>query len=442
MLRFNPPLLAALLGVFALLHAPAAGASAPDKVTWTEISSAVLRENLELRLASQQIEASRADLQRAVLHPNPTVSLADSGWKGSQSPIGRAGDLIARIDQPIERGEKRLLRERQGAAALQVAQFDLLHWQRQILTRLAGALIDLDTTRRRLAAAQEIAAALERADTIARRRLGAGDLSEVGAGRVATDAIRARNDVSVARGDIFEALQALRVLLEPRAFEALQAREIDIDSLPGLAAPVAAAATDGMPDSRAADALSRSPELAGARQREEAARAALALATAQRTRDVTVGVQLERPSYSNVAVLGVFASFPLHVFNDFSADIRRASSDLQSARLETERLTVQLATERSRLAQAFANAREREERLRDQALPAAQRNAQTAEYAFQRGAASVLEVLDAQRTLRGIQIEVLAARADRLRAASSVALIDLAPDRSQPAAAPSPEPKP
>ena len=122
--------------------------------------------------------------------------------------------------------------------------------------------------------------------------------------------------------------------------------------------------------------------------------------------------------------------------------VRRASSDLQSARLETERLTVQLATERSRLAQGFANAREREERLRDQALPAAQRNAQTAEYAFQRGAASVLEVLDAQRTLRGIQIEVLAARADRLRAASSVALIDLAPDRGQPAAAPSPEPKP
>ena len=277
---------------------------------------------------------------------------------------------------------------------------------------------------------------------IARRRLNAGDLSEVGAGRVATDAIRARNDVSVARGDIFEATQTLRMLLDPLTFESIQAREIDIDSLPGPAGPSTALPESGTSGPQAAGAVGRSPELAGARRREEAARAALALATAQRTRDVTVGVQMERPSYSNVAVMGVFASFPLHVFNDFSADIRRASSDLLAARIDTERLSVQLVTERARLAQGLANAREREERLRDLALPAAQRNAQTAEYAFQRGAASVLEVLDAQRTLRGIQIEVLAARADRLRAASAAALLDRSPDRDLSAPVPFPEAKP
>lgn len=403
-------------------------AALPDALTWPEIQEIVLQKNLELQSVRQQIEASRADLERAGLRPNPTLSLSDASWKTNQSPVGRAGDLVAHLEQPIERGGKLQLRQTQGRAALQAAQFDLLRNERQILTRTAAAIIDLDNARSRQAAAQEIAATLDRAENIARRRLKAGDLSEVSVGRVTADAIRARNEVTVAQGDILEALQTLRVLLGSEALQSLEPRSFNIDSLP-------IPKQLGQSGSSAADAVrtdATSPDTLAAEQREKAAEAALDLAKAQRTRDVTVGVQIERMPYSNVSVFGVSASFPLFIFNDFSADIRRASSDLVSAQLETRRIELQLLADRLRLSHGLANARERESRLRDEALPVASRNAETTEYAFQRGAVSVLEVLDAQRTLRSVQIEVLNARADRLRAATAVALFEDPRLRSSP----------
>ena len=405
----------------ALLFACRCVIAAPlDPVTWTEIREILVQTNIELKSARQQIEASRFDLERAGLRPNPTLSMSTSSWRYNQSPVGRAGDLVAHLDQSIERGGKRQLRQAQGLAALQAAQYDLLRSERQVLTRMAAAIIDLDSARLRRTAAQEIAAALDRSEAIAKRRLKAGDLSEVSVGRVSADAIRARNDVTVAQGDIHEALQNLRVLIGPEAIDKLEPQRLDIESLPVPARTVTG--EGAIPVPALADA--GAPDLAASQRRELAAQAALDLAKAQRTRDVTVGVQIERTPFSNTSVFGLSMSVPLFVFNDYSADIGRANSDVVSAQLDTRRLELQLQADRLRLSQGLINAREREARLRDQALPVAVRNAETAEFAFQRGAASVLDVLDAQRTLRSVQIEVLNARADRLRAATSVALLE------------------
>lgn len=404
------------LGLFAAGFS--ASAQTPPKIAWAEVRDVVVQTNLELQSARQQIEASRIDLERAGLRPNPTLSFSDTGWKYNQNPVGRNGDLFARLDQPIERGGKLQLRQAQGLAALQAAQFDLLRSERQVLTRVAVAIIDLDTARLRQTAAREIATALDRSEAIAKRRLGAGDLSEVSVGRVSADAIRARNDVTAAQGDINEAMQNLRVLIGSAGIEKLERQQMDIDSLPVPLAPVAPVASDNLPPL----ADTSAPELIAAQRREAVAQAALDIAKAQRTRDVSVGVQLERASFASTSSIGVSISFPLFVFNDYSTDIRRASSDVISAQIETRRLQQQWQAERIRFSLGLANAQERETRLRDQALPVAVRTAETAEFAFQRGAASVLEVLDAQRTLRSVQIEVLNARADRLRAAASVAL--------------------
>lgn len=412
--------------------------SAADPVNWAELRALALRANLELMLARQQVTAAQADLERASLRPNPNLTLSDSSWRLNQSPIGRAADLAAHLDQTIERGGKLELRKAQGQESLAATRWDGVKTERDILWRTASAVIDLDTARLRLVAAQEILVTLERANEIGRRRLAVGDLSEVSAGRITADALRARNDVTAARADIQEAFSALRNLLGPAAIKALEGRVLDIDSLPAPkhAAQVADASEPGERPS------GQSPDIKAAIRREAAAQAALDLARAQRTRDVSIGLQLGRPAFSTGTVFGVSASFPLFVFNDYSADIRRADSDLTTARLETRRLALQIQTERSRLSQAVGNARERETRLRDEVLPVARRNADTAEFAFRRGAASVLDVLDAQRTLRSAQLEVLAARADRLQAGTQLALLedprynsdrdDLLPDSPKP----------
>ena len=56
------------------------------------------------------------------------------------------------------------------------------------------------------------------------------------------------------------------------------------------------------------------------------------------------------------------------------------------------------------------------ERFDASLLGAANRSAEASEFAFSRGAISVLEVLDARRTLRAVRLEALGARADFAKA--------------------------
>jgi cobalt-zinc-cadmium efflux system outer membrane protein len=59
---------------------------------------------------------------------------------------------------------------------------------------------------------------------------------------------------------------------------------------------------------------------------------------------------------------------------------------------------------------------ERLERFDGSLLAAANQSAQASEFAFSRGAISVLEVLDTRRTLRAVRLEALAARTDHAKA--------------------------
>jgi len=56
------------------------------------------------------------------------------------------------------------------------------------------------------------------------------------------------------------------------------------------------------------------------------------------------------------------------------------------------------------------------ERFDSSLLGAASRSAEAVEFAFRRGASSVLEVLDARRTLRAVRLEALAARTEHAKA--------------------------
>src|SRR6185503_9498238 len=101
---------------------------------------------------------------------------------------------------------------------------------------------------------------------------------------------------------------------------------------------------------------------------------------------------------------------------DFSGEIRKAEVDRYAALDAAARARAVAATELRRAASDLDAAAERVERYEGSLLDAAGRSAQAAEFAFQRGAVSVLEVLDARRTLRAVQVEAVAARADYAKA--------------------------
>jgi outer membrane protein, heavy metal efflux system len=392
----------------------ASAATPDDAVSWNKVKELALKNNVELQLARQDIEAAQADLEKAGLRPNPTLTVSNSSWKYNHAPIGRSVDIGSRIEQTIERGSKRELRVVQSAAQLESVRLDVLKSERQIIAQVASAIVDIDSASLRLNASKEISTTLDRAESIARKRFVAGDLSEVAADRVTTDSIRARNDIAVANGELKDAQRVLLLLLGNGGLNLDDLKRIDASSLPMVK-------DDSLTGLKGVDP--RNPDLRASKKREDVAQAALDLAKSQRIRDVSVGLQVDKQPYVGGAYFGVSFSVPLFVFNDYSAEIRRAGSERLSAELETRRLRAQIESDQTKLKNALLLAREREIRLREQALPLAQRNSKTVEFSFQRGASSVLDVLDAERTLRGIQIEVINARADRLRAETAVALI-------------------
>src|SRR5438270_334981 len=91
-----------------------------------------------------------------------------------------------------------------------------------------------------------------------------------------------------------------------------------------------------------------------------------------------------------------------------------ATADVAKVRVDYER--AQGANEIQRAASDLNAAAERVERFDGSLLGAANRSAEASEFAFSRGALSVLEVLDARRTLRAVRLEALAARADFAKA--------------------------
>jgi outer membrane protein TolC len=72
-----------------------------------------------------------------------------------------------------------------------------------------------------------------------------------------------------------------------------------------------------------------------------------------------------------------------------------------------------------RLAEARGLYRLRRERIEREALPLAEKVAANADLAYRKGAGTVLELLDALRQLRALQLEALTARLDEDRADAS-----------------------
>src|SRR5262249_53749929 len=224
--------------------------------------------------------------------------------------------------------------------------------------------------------------------------------------KVQVDYERAQNDARNAQADVVRAQIALGYMLGLDAGAAADLRAAD--PWPALQRADAAGVEQ---------AVEARPDGLAAKAGLEAADKLRELARAQRTRDVTLGAQYEHfPGNEPVNSVGVGIAVPLFTGNDFTGDIRKAEVDRYTAIDGLARVRAVAANDLRRAASDLNAAAERVERFDASLLAAANQSAQAAEFAFQRGAISVLEVLDARRTLRAVRIEDLAARTDYAKA--------------------------
>lgn len=382
---------------------PAADAPAVDQLHLTDVDRLVGERNRTLIASRRAVAAAEAGIDSAAARPNPALSLNTSGIRSRRQNGDNTLDTVLRIDQPIERGGKRDLRLGVAGALLEASHSDEQDSLRQQKLLARQAYFDLKANEDKARLSAESAALARQVLGKAELRLKAGDLSPSDVARIRTDTLRAESDASQAEVDRQRARLLLAQLI---AMEAGASRLATADDWPALG-PLPTGPTDS--ESR--------PDVVAARRRLEAAEKAVDLAKSQQVRDVTIGAQLERNAQDgNSNLIGIGVSVPLFTGYDYRGEIRRAYVDRDSAGDELERIKATADAEASQLVFEAERLSERARRLRDDALPAARQAARSVQFAFNQGAASVLDVIDARRSLHAVEIDTANALADAAKA--------------------------
>ena len=377
-----------------------------------EAERLLLQRNRDLIAARRALEAAGAQREIAAARPNATLSLNASsvGRSVGPGPLDQKRiDTVLRVDQPFERGGKRELRMDAAEGLERAARDDSLDALRTQLQQLRAAYYDLKQAEGKVEILDGTAALFGRTLAAAEARRRAGDLAAADVARVQVDQERAQNEARAAQAELAHARLALGFMIgEESGATALRAS----DPWPALSRPEADAV-----EREVARYVEARPDVAAARARLAAAEKLRDLAKSQRTRDITVGAQYERyPGTVPADSIGVGIALPLFTGYDYSGDIRRAEVDRYAALDALDRARAAAGADIRRAASDLAAAADRLGRYETSLLGAAQRSADAAGFAFERGASSVLDVLDARRTLGAVRLEALAARADYARA--------------------------
>jgi cobalt-zinc-cadmium efflux system outer membrane protein len=389
---------------------------------WTSISLAqalqAAQNNLDVSLARRALTGAQGDIAAADRAPTPVLSTKASSIN-LQNGIG-GGNLIRdkRIDKAIgldwtyERGNKRELRTQAAQRLVSAAQEDIEETkvQQQIIT--ATAYFDLLAAQERIEQVSQIARSAAQLASTAARRVQAGDLAAQDAARTEIEAQRASTDLATAQ---FDRQRAALLLAQLTGFTGVGMLQAQADW-------PARQSLEATPQETMYPSVDTRPDVRAAAQRVEAARAALDVASAQKTRDITVGASFDHFPGTSTRQLEFRAQLPLNGFlgsYNFQGEIVKAQAQLNQAEDALEKTRRNATADFQRLQQDQRGAASRALSYEATILPRARKVAEMAELAYSKGAMSLTELIDARRTLRSILIEALNARTDHAKAAQA-----------------------
>ncbi len=357
--------------------------------------------NPDVLSARGLLQAAMAGVAIAGERPNPTLNLLANQYdpRGSANSGGISHTPVfvtAQITQDFERGHKRDARLAVAHAGVDATASDLADALRRSDMAVRMAYFDLKFGLAKREALHEVADLQQQTLAAADRRLQVGDLSAADRARIALEAIKARNDLLSAAADAVQASIALASLMGCTAASEFEV----VDGWPEAPSAAAAIVTGSRADERAAAA------------RAEAAVAALSLAKAQQHRDVTLGIEYDHDPRVGKHLAGLSVSVPLFFAHQYQGEVAQALAQQDSAAQTAASTRLLANAERMGATQGLAAADERRHRTVEQVLPQAEQAAAAVEYAYAHGAAPLLDLLDARRTLRAARLDALTARND------------------------------
>ena len=384
-------------------------AQTPKPITLPEALAAAA-QNIDAQIAKQLLGVARADITAANRAPLPVLSTSVSQID-LQNGLG-AGSLLTqkRIDKNIgfdwtlERGNKRELRTETATQAANASAQDLRELLIGQKLLASSAFFDLLAAQQRTSQVSAIAASAQQLADAAAKRLAAGDLSAQDAARSNIEAQRAKNEVLLAEQGRAQAERTLNLIL------ALGAQKL-VAHAPQATASKAYSNTkpNMLPIEARAD-------VQAAAARVEAAKAALNSAFALRKNDVTLGTAFDHWPGTSTRLLTFRLQVPLQLgalggYN-FSGEIARAEAQLAITEAALERVRQAASSDALRLTQELQSSQIRAASYSEGIAPEAKRVADQAELAYNKGALSLTDLLEARRTWRATTLEAISAQTD------------------------------
>ena len=372
-------------------------AALPTVLTIDDAVRIFRERGFDLLIADAQIAAAEGDATVAAAIANPQLG----------ATVGRSFDYDARacpgcsatawsvaLTDPSALSDlitgKRGLRTDVARSAVTAARRSRDDALRTLSLQVRQAFLDAVLQQAQLGLARELAESTERTRALDQRRLESGAVSEAELARAEVAALQAQQVVDVGEQALIAARLQLAFLLGVRE----AAPDFAVDStLFERALPE----TDLSVEALSAEALEERPDLLADSAQGARAEAALALARRQRIPDVALSAQYAQEGSGQNALQPPTLTFGV-IFYRQRGEIARAEADLRAQRVAREKLRAQVLSDVRQATAAVDANRRLVQRLRTRMLGRARRVRDLVQVQYEKGAASLLELLDAQRT--------------------------------------------
>jgi len=386
-----PAVVVLVLTTVAAAAQNSADASLPAQVTLDQVLTIMNARSPRTAADRAAIAVAEADRITAQTLPNPSVSYGGAHLLSGLSTGAVTQHQIV-LDQPLLVSHQRAAREAEADLNLAAsrARVDQTLAERRVTVRQAFAT--LLSRQQQLEVSQQSLADLERVLQVVRVRADAGERSRYDVARVETETEALRVGIMNAEAEVEDAAGQLATLLglpgwSPRAIGTLAPSDVPTES-------------NQLWDI----ATTHRPALVALRQQQAASRGGIVLARRERlpVPVLSGGAQLTQDVTGTSAVFGL--SLPLPVFDknqgaiakaeaQLNADVLALTAELEEAHAEVDRAAKLLRARREALTRLEGGVVQRVPVLR-----------QMAEDAYREGSGDILDLLDAMRSQRTIQL--------------------------------------
>jgi cobalt-zinc-cadmium efflux system outer membrane protein len=381
----------------AQMTVPAASQGAV-RITLDDAIQIALAHNHNLLAQRTTINQNQAQEITANLRPNPSLTL-DAQFLPIFNPgnfnstyIDETAQFDAGISYLFERGDKRQRRLQAAKDQTAETRSTVADNERTLTNNVATQFINALLAESTLELAETDLKSFQQTVDIGREQYKAGDISEGDLLKIQLQLLQFQTDVSQARLARVQALTMLRQLLGYGSVPA------DYDVSGDLAYQQLNAGKEDLQ----AMALRQRPDLVAARQAVIAAQSQYALAKANGKQDVTLTFDYDHVSASNNG--SFFFNINVPIFNRNQGEIARTNYVIDQAE-EQEKAAAD--TVMSDVENAYEGVRTNNEVIRlyqggyiDQAT----KSRDISKFAYEHGAASLLDFLDAERSYRATQL--------------------------------------